>query len=77
MASGVAALVRHLPAGSPSIFYCIHCLVESAKSLCSENWEADSEPSNKLLDLLLHLLTLVDIQVEPPHIILKSLKQIY
>ncbi|KAK2995965.1 hypothetical protein RJ640_026004, partial [Escallonia rubra] len=35
MASGVAALVRHLPAGSPSIFYCIHCLAEKANSFRS------------------------------------------
>ncbi|KAI3453620.1 hypothetical protein Pfo_010283 [Paulownia fortunei] len=75
MASGVAALVRHLPAGSPSIFYCIHSLVEKATSLCStvsshdsdlwKNWEGELESSKKVLDLLLRLLTLVDIQVLP------------
>lgn len=65
MASGVAALVRYLPAGSPSIFYCVHCLVEKASSLCSEWTELndDLEPCKKLLDLLLRLLSLVDIQV--------------
>ncbi|KAK1438680.1 hypothetical protein QVD17_04490 [Tagetes erecta] len=67
MASGVAALVRYLPAGSPSIFYCVHCLVEKASSLCSEWTELndDLEPCKKLLDLLLRLLSLVDIQVLP------------
>ncbi|KAL2543506.1 hypothetical protein Fot_12739 [Forsythia ovata] len=75
MTSGVAALVRHLPAGSPSIFYCIHCLAEKANSLCSvvstcetdqwKNWEGELEPAKKVLDLLLRLLSLVDIQVLP------------
>lgn len=74
MASGVAALVRHLPAGNPSIFYCIHSLVEKATCLCStvkdhnsdlwKNWEGELEPSKKVLDLLLRLLSLVDIQVQ-------------
>lgn len=74
MASGVAALVRYLPAGSPSIFYCIHCLVEKTNSLCNEvptepgSWNElhdELEPCKKLLDLLLRLLSLVDIQVLP------------
>ncbi|OUZ99491.1 hypothetical protein BVC80_8973g39 [Macleaya cordata] len=75
MASGVAALVRHLPAGSPATMYCIHSLVEKFKSLCSEamiddaemwkNWQGDSEPCKKLLELLLRLLSLVDIQILP------------
>ncbi|KAK3006253.1 hypothetical protein RJ639_016879 [Escallonia herrerae] len=75
MASGVAALVRHLPAGSPSIFYCIHCLAEKANSFCGEamnleadlwkNWQGELEPCKKLLELLLRLLSLVDIQVLP------------
>ncbi|PWA93526.1 transposase, mutator type [Artemisia annua] len=74
MASGVAALVRNLPAGSPSIFYCVHCLVEKASNLCSEvptepgSWNDlhdELEPCKKLLDLLLRLLSLVDIQVLP------------
>ena len=59
MASGVAALARHLPAGSPSIFYCIRSLVEKAFSLYTE----DSDPYKKVVDLLLHLITIVDIQV--------------
>lgn len=73
MASGVAALVRHLPAGRPSIFYCIHSLVEKATTLCStvsshdndlwKNWEGELEPAKKVIDLLLRLLSLVDIQV--------------
>lgn len=75
MASGVAALVRHLPAGSPSIFYCIQSLVEKASSLCSEimtresdawkTWQEELEPCKKLVELLLRLLCLVDIQVLP------------
>uniref|UniRef100_A0A5B6ZQY1 Uncharacterized protein n=1 Tax=Davidia involucrata TaxID=16924 RepID=A0A5B6ZQY1_DAVIN len=75
MASGVAALVRHLPCGSPSIFYCIDSLVEKANNLCSEvvtleadlwkNWQGELEPCKKILELLLRLLSLVDIQVLP------------
>ncbi|KAF8380398.1 hypothetical protein HHK36_027883 [Tetracentron sinense] len=75
MASGVAALVRYLPAGSPAIFYCIHSLVEKANRLCSEaktqdadmwkNWQGDSESSKKVIELLLRLISLVDIQVLP------------
>ncbi|KAG7028353.1 hypothetical protein SDJN02_09534, partial [Cucurbita argyrosperma subsp. argyrosperma] len=45
MASGVAALVRYLPAGSPSIFYCIDSLTVKATSLCSENFMDDVLPS--------------------------------
>lgn len=81
MASGVVAIVRHLPAGSPSIFYCIHSLVEKANSLCSaigredrdlwKNWEGELETSKKVLDLLIWLLVLVDIQVLPS--LMKSL----
>ncbi|XP_057784921.1 uncharacterized protein LOC131002434 [Salvia miltiorrhiza] len=75
MASGVAALVRNLPAGSPSIFYCISSLIQKATSLCKavddldidlwKNWEGELEPPKKVLDLLLRLLSLVDIQVLP------------
>ncbi|GAA0146838.1 hypothetical protein LIER_06696 [Lithospermum erythrorhizon] len=75
LASGVAALVRQLPAGCPPIFYCIHSLVEKVKTLCSlvnskeadlwKSWDGDLEPPKKLLELLLRLLYLVDIQVLP------------
>ncbi|KAI3918121.1 hypothetical protein MKX01_041441 [Papaver californicum] len=75
MASGVAALVRFLPAGSPAAVYCVHSLADKAKSLCSKamaedaemwkDWQGDSEPSKKLLELLLRLLSLVDVQILP------------
>ncbi|XP_058104693.1 uncharacterized protein LOC131248431 [Magnolia sinica] len=84
MAAGVAAIVRHLPAGSPSIFYCIHSLVEKVTGLCSKamtndadmwkNWKGDSEPCKKILELLLRLISLVDIQVLPD--LLKLLAQL-
>ncbi|KAH6814829.1 obscurin-like protein [Perilla frutescens var. frutescens] len=84
MASGVAALVRHLPAGSPSIFYCISSLIQKATSLCNtvndfdsdlwKNWEGELEPPKKVLDLLSRLLSLVDIQVLPD--LMKSLAQL-
>lgn len=81
MASGVVALVRHLPAGSPSIFYCIHCLVEKTDSLCSsvnttpetdlwKSWNGELEPF-KMLDLLFRLLSLVDIQVSGNNVCLQ------
>ncbi|XP_054792382.1 uncharacterized protein LOC129298014 isoform X4 [Prosopis cineraria] len=73
MASGVIGIVRHLPAGSPSIFYCINNLVEKADMLCAEvltndadAWkklQGETEPCKRLLDLLLHIVFLVDIQV--------------
>lgn len=73
MASGVAALVRNLPAGSPATFYCIHNLVEKVNILCSDvstqdadTWKdplGDSEPCKKIMELLLRLIFLVDIQV--------------
>lgn len=73
MASGVAAIVRHLPAGSPAIFYCIHSLVVKATELCRKamrqdstiwkTWEGSLEPCKKISDLLLRLISLVDIQV--------------
>lgn len=73
MASGVAALVRHLPAGSPAIFYTIHSIIEKANNLCREvliqevdmwkNWQGESQACKKILDLLLRLISLVDVQV--------------
>ncbi|XP_058221783.1 uncharacterized protein LOC131331860 isoform X1 [Rhododendron vialii] len=82
--SGVAALVRHLPAGSSSIFYTIHSLVEKAHDLCREvmtqendlwqNWQGELEPCKKFLDLLLRLLSIVDIQVLPS--LMKQLAQL-
>ncbi|KAK9698659.1 hypothetical protein RND81_08G121600 [Saponaria officinalis] len=74
LASGVSALVRHLPAGSPSIYYCVHSLTEKANELCREamtlegndwwkNWQGDSEPCKKILELLFLLISMVDIQV--------------
>ncbi|XXG68952.1 hypothetical protein AAC387_Pa06g1932 [Persea americana] len=84
IASGVAAVVRNVPAGSPAIFYCIHSLVEKATLLCSEavtrernmwkNWQGNSEPSKKMLEFLLRLVALVDIQVLPN--LLKLLAQL-
>ncbi|XP_057978126.1 uncharacterized protein LOC131164721 isoform X2 [Malania oleifera] len=74
MASGVAALVRYLPAGSPAIFYCVQSLVEKANGLCSEvlmqadvwkNWQGELDPCKKMLELLLRLIVLVDIQSVP------------
>ncbi|KHG17842.1 Obscurin-like protein 1 [Gossypium arboreum] len=75
MASGVAALVRHLPAGSPATFYCIHSLVDKANNLLSDanalkaddwkNWQGGPEPCKKILELLSRLISLVDIQVLP------------
>ncbi|KAL2235817.1 UNVERIFIED_CONTAM: hypothetical protein Sindi_1313900 [Sesamum indicum] len=63
MASGVTAIVRHLPVGSPAIFYCIHSLVEKATSLSSsvsnhdsdlgKNREGELEPSKKVLAQLI------------------------
>ena len=73
MASGVVGIIRHLPAGSPAIFYCIRCLVETADRLLAEvfidevdagkKWQGESESCKKLLDLLSHIIFLVDIQV--------------
>lgn len=73
MASGVVGIVRHLPAGSRSIFYCIYSLVDKADKLCAEvltndtdAWkklQGETEPCKRLLDLLLHIVFLVDIQV--------------
>lgn len=73
MASGVAALVRHLPAGSPATFYCIHSLVDKANNLLSDanalkaddwkNWQGGPEPCKKILELLSRLISVVDIQV--------------
>ncbi|KAL6848337.1 hypothetical protein ACP4OV_021631 [Aristida adscensionis] len=75
LASGVAALVRHLPAGSPAILFCIHSLVVKAKDLCNtakvqdkslwRSWEESTGPCKKISDLLLRLIFLVDIQSFP------------
>ncbi|GAB2209825.1 hypothetical protein Droror1_Dr00027050 [Drosera rotundifolia] len=74
LASGVAAIVRNLPAGSPSIYYCINSLVnkvhalyqEVAKQeakLSSKNLLGGSDPAKKIIGLLVQLLTLADVQV--------------
>ncbi|GAY55864.1 hypothetical protein CUMW_167380 [Citrus unshiu] len=72
MASGVVALVRHLPTGSPAIFYCINSLVVKADRLYGEvfaykadiwkNWQGESEPCKEIIEVLLRLISLVDIQ---------------
>ncbi|KAK8504303.1 hypothetical protein V6N13_062653 [Hibiscus sabdariffa] len=84
MASGVAALVRHLSAGSPATYYCIHCLVDKANNLLGDlttlkddewkNWQGGPEPCKKILELLSHLISLVDIKVLPA--LMKSLAQL-
>lgn len=68
LATGVAALVRHLPAGSAPIYYCIHSLVEKAWDVCrimNEDTKGSSEPCMKISELLLRLTSMVDIQVLP------------
>ncbi|EPS72427.1 hypothetical protein M569_02326, partial [Genlisea aurea] len=60
LASGVSAMVRCLPAGSPTLFYCVHSLVEKARSL-----PVETDPFKKAFDLLLRLLSLTDVQVLP------------
>jgi len=72
LASGVVALVRHLPAKSPAILFCVHSLVVKAKDLCStamvqdrslwRSWEESTEPCKKISELLLRLIFLIDIQ---------------
>ncbi|GMI72525.1 hypothetical protein like AT1G73970 [Hibiscus trionum] len=84
MASGVAALVRHLPAGSPATYYCIHCLIDKANNLLGDlitlkdgdwkNWQGGPEPCKKILELLSRLISLVDIQVLQA--LMKSLAQL-
>uniref|UniRef100_A0A0D3D0I1 Uncharacterized protein n=1 Tax=Brassica oleracea var. oleracea TaxID=109376 RepID=A0A0D3D0I1_BRAOL len=75
LASGVAALTRHLPAGSPAIFYSVHSLVEKASTFhTDESQGRKSDPGNQILDLLLRLVSLVDIQVLP--YLMKSLAQL-
>ncbi|KAL0701688.1 hypothetical protein Bca4012_057810 [Brassica carinata] len=75
LASGVAALTRHLPAGSPAIFYSVHSIVEKASTFnADESQGRKSDPGNQILDLLLRLVSLVDIQVLP--YLMKSLAQL-
>uniref|UniRef100_A0A7N0V4C9 Uncharacterized protein n=1 Tax=Kalanchoe fedtschenkoi TaxID=63787 RepID=A0A7N0V4C9_KALFE len=82
LASGVVALVRFLPAGSPAIFYAIHSLVLKANELCFDpssqdavlgNSLEESGPGRKIMDLLLRLIFVVDIQVLPD--LMKQLAQ--
>uniref|UniRef100_A0A1J3JRS1 Obscurin-like protein 1 n=1 Tax=Noccaea caerulescens TaxID=107243 RepID=A0A1J3JRS1_NOCCA len=75
LASGVAALTRHLPAGSPAIFYTVHSLVEKASTFNTDALQGKgSDPGNQILELLLRLVSLVDIQVLP--YLMKSLAQL-
>ncbi|KAG7590048.1 hypothetical protein ISN44_As07g022540 [Arabidopsis suecica] len=75
LASGVATLVRHLPAGSPAIFYSVHSLVEKASTFSTNSLQGrKSDPGNQILELLLRLVSLVDIQVLP--YLMKSLAQL-
>ncbi|CAG7904555.1 unnamed protein product [Brassica rapa] len=75
LASGVAALTRHLPAGSPAIFYSVHSLVEKGSTFnTDESQGRKSDPGSQILDLLLRLVSLVDIQVLP--YLMKSLAQL-
>ncbi|CAA7043193.1 unnamed protein product [Microthlaspi erraticum] len=75
LASGVAALTRHLPAGSPAIFYSVHSLVEKASTFDTDALQGrKSDSGNEILELLLRLVSLVDIQVLP--YLMKSLAQL-
>ncbi|KAM7264079.1 hypothetical protein ACFE04_001762 [Oxalis oulophora] len=84
LASGVVAVARHLPAGSPAVFYCVHSLIEKANQLCAEaspqkpdvwkNWQGELEACKKTLELLLRLVSLVDVLVLPE--LLKLLAQL-
>ncbi|CAH8258102.1 unnamed protein product [Arabidopsis lyrata] len=75
LASGVATLVRHLPAGSPAIFYSVHSLVEKASTFSTNSLQGrKSDPGSQILELLLRLVSLVDIQVLP--YLMKSLAQL-
>lgn len=75
LASGVATLVQHLPAGSPAIFYSVHSLVEKASTFSTESLQGrKSDPGNQILELLLRLVSLVDIQVLP--YLMKSLAEL-
>lgn len=86
LSSGVQALVRYLPAGSPAIVFCINSLVQKSNSLYNANstsnighdveveGETEPEPAKNLQGLLLHLIFLVDIQVLPD--LLKLLAQL-
>ncbi|KAJ1277641.1 hypothetical protein BS78_04G018800 [Paspalum vaginatum] len=75
LAAGVVALVRHLPAGSGAVLFCIHSIVVKAKDLCEtaqaqnkslwRSWEESTDPCKKISDLLLRLIFLVDIQSFP------------
>lgn len=84
LSSGVQALVKYLPAGSPAIVFCINSLVQKSHSLYNANStsnigqdaevEGESESAKNLQGLLLHLIFLVDIQVLPD--LLKLLAQL-
>lgn len=84
LSSGVQALVRYLPAGSPAIVFCINSLVQKAHSVYNANStsnmhhdaevEGETESAKNLQGLLLHLIFLVDIQVLPH--LLKLLAQL-
>ncbi|KAL1216816.1 hypothetical protein V5N11_025307 [Cardamine amara subsp. amara] len=75
LASGVAALIRHLPAGSPAIFYSMHSLVEKASTFNTDALQGrKSDPGNQILELLMRLISLVDRQVLP--YLMKSLAQL-
>ena len=73
LSSGVQALVRYLPAGSPAIVFCINSLVQKAHNAYNSNYtstmghaaevERETEHAKTLQGLLLHLIFLVDIQV--------------
>lgn len=63
-------MVRHLPAGSPAIFYSVHSLVEKASAFSSDSLQGrKSDPGNQILELLLRLVSLVDIQVSFFHLL--------
>ncbi|XP_057840574.2 uncharacterized protein LOC131050419 isoform X2 [Cryptomeria japonica] len=84
LSSAVGALVRHLPAGSPAVLYCINGLVEKLNSLYNSHFvssmnqgaevEGETEALKNLQALLLNLILLVDIQVLPD--LLKLLAQL-
>lgn len=62
IASGYEAMAGHLPVGSPAHLYALESLADQARQLLHAG-SVSKQPGLDLINLLAHLMLVVDIQV--------------
>jgi hypothetical protein len=63
LAGGYEAMCQQLPIGSPALLYALDCLAGKAQQLLHGGTVSSKQPGLDLVNLLAHLVLLVDFQV--------------